>query len=356
MELSRQDWLKINHCLIRLYKELDEHRYARLMLELLNELVPVDSASLNRFIPPDKLTAVVFPENVVTPEQLALVGRYSYQSPFAYYLATQDASWKMTSDFMPAEDFYKLDFHRLALKPAGVNQQLGGLLLYMDETAHMVTLHRTHGGFTEREREIVNTLHPHLVTSYINALVCSRAQNSVAKIRAVMETAPGAYGCFGRQGKLEWLQEKAKEWLSEFFDGEAFNIENIPSRIQQMVQESLKEGEGAAPRQLEQVKGGEILVVCIGSSPVGGWIMRLERKRKTPLPRFRSLPQLTQRQNEVLQWMVEGKRNAEIARILSISPRTVEKHVAEILAILRVENRATAILAALEFSAKANAA
>jgi len=64
---------------------------------------------------------------------------------------------------------------------------------------------------------------------------------------------------------------------------------------------------------------------------------------------------LTRRENEVLRWMVEGKRNAEIARILSISPRTVEKHVAEILAVLKVENRATAILAAMEFSAKVKA-
>jgi DNA-binding CsgD family transcriptional regulator len=113
--------------------------------------------------------------------------------------------------------------------------------------------------------------------------------------------------------------------------------------------------EGNAPKQLTQTKGDEILNVCLGSSPVGGWILRLERAPRTPLPHFRPSPQLTQRQNEVLRWMVEGKRNAEIARILSISPRTVEKHVSEILLVLNVENRATAILATMEFCAKANA-
>lgn len=353
MELSSEDWQKINRCLIRLYKELDEHRYARLMLELLNELIPVDSASLNRFMPPDKLTAVVFPEDVATEEDLARVGQYSYQSPFAYFLATRDASWKMTTDFMPIEDFRKLDFYRIALKPLGVSCQLGGLLMYMDETAHMVTLHRTDEGFTEREREIANTLHPHLVTSYINAIACSRAHNSLATIRATIETAPGAYGCFDRHGKLEWLQEKAKAWLQEFFAGEMFYNESVPHRVQQLVLESRQNG--AVPKQLEQVKGDEILVVCAGASPVGGWIMRLERKLKQPLPRFHPLPQLTGRQNEVLQWMAEGKRNAEIGSILGISERTVEKHVAEVLRALKVENRATAILAAMEFCAKVNA-
>jgi DNA-binding CsgD family transcriptional regulator len=354
MALVVENWEAINRCLLRLYRELDSHRHSRLMLELLNELVPVDSASVNRFIPPDKLTAVVFPENVATPEQISLVGRYSYQSPYAYYLATQDASWKMTTDFMPMEDYRKLDFHRLALKPLGANYQLGGLLMLMDQTAHMITLHRTHTNFTEREREIVNMLHPHLVTSYINAIIHTRAGNSTAQIKAVMETAPGAYGCFDASGKVAWFQEKAEACLREFFPSEAMHQEFIPHRVQELVLESMREG--STPKQLTQTKGDEILVICLGASPVGGWIMRLERKPRTPLPRFRPLPQLSKRKNEVAKWMVEGKRNAEIAAILSLSPRTVEKHVSEILTALNAENRASAILAAMEFCAGANAA
>ncbi len=52
--------------------------------------------------------------------------------------------------------------------------------------------------------------------------------------------------------------------------------------------------------------------------------------------------------------MVEGKRNAEIARILHLSPRTVEKHVAEILESFHAENRATVIIRAMELCAAAN--
>ena len=82
--------------------------------------------------------------------------------------------------------------------------------------------------------------------------------------------------------------------------------------------------------------------------------MRLERKPLKPGPRFRPLPQFSARKNEVLKWMVEGKRNAEVAKILHLSPRTVEKHVAEILAELKVENRATAIIRAMELCATLN--
>jgi DNA-binding CsgD family transcriptional regulator len=51
--------------------------------------------------------------------------------------------------------------------------------------------------------------------------------------------------------------------------------------------------------------------------------------------------------------MLEGKRNAEIAAILGISPRTVEKHVEAILKLLGVKNRASAILRVLESCAVA---
>ena len=51
---------------------------------------------------------------------------------------------------------------------------------------------------------------------------------------------------------------------------------------------------------------------------------------------------LTQRECEVLLWVMEGKRNSEIAIILAISPRTAKVHVERILAKLGVETRAAA--------------
>jgi DNA-binding CsgD family transcriptional regulator len=61
--------------------------------------------------------------------------------------------------------------------------------------------------------------------------------------------------------------------------------------------------------------------------------------------------QLTQREAEVLQWMVEAKSNADIAQITNTSPRTVEKHVERILHKLQVENRTAAARKAADFLA-----
>ena len=48
--------------------------------------------------------------------------------------------------------------------------------------------------------------------------------------------------------------------------------------------------------------------------------------------------------------MVEGKRNAEIAAILGVSPRTVEKQVQAVLEAVDAENRAKAIVRAMVLS------
>ncbi len=57
---------------------------------------------------------------------------------------------------------------------------------------------------------------------------------------------------------------------------------------------------------------------------------------------------LTPRQRDVLAWMLEGKTNWEIARVLGRSEHTVKHHVAEILRKLEVNNRAQAVAKAVQ--------
>jgi DNA-binding CsgD family transcriptional regulator len=349
--LDANDWKRINGCLLRLYRELDYKRHTRIMLHVINELVPAGSIVLNYYTPPHTITAISLPENLATEEHAALVGRYAHQSPFNYYLTVEDAAWKRTTDFMPVEDFKKLDLHRFALGPMGINYQIATMLASLDGTAHIITVHRTHEDFTEREQALLNALHPHLVTSHVNALAFSRSKESVAHLKAVVETAPGAYGYFNADGSVVWVQPKAQAWLLEFFPDETKDHGSVPRSVLNLLEQS--RSRGGTPEHLSRSGKREQLTAMLAPSPLRGWILRLERQPTSPLPRFRPLPQLTRRENEVLKWMVEGKRNPEIAILLGISPRTVEKHVESILKALGAENRACAILRALELCAAA---
>jgi DNA-binding CsgD family transcriptional regulator len=57
---------------------------------------------------------------------------------------------------------------------------------------------------------------------------------------------------------------------------------------------------------------------------------------------------LTSREGEVLSWLSKGKSNRDIAQILGLSPRTVDKHLEQIYAKLGVENRTAATAIAVK--------
>lgn len=60
------------------------------------------------------------------------------------------------------------------------------------------------------------------------------------------------------------------------------------------------------------------------------------------------LPQLTAREREVLDLIAQGRTNAEIARALVVSPKTVRNHISNVFAKLQVARRGEAIERARE--------
>jgi len=60
---------------------------------------------------------------------------------------------------------------------------------------------------------------------------------------------------------------------------------------------------------------------------------------------------LSRRESEVMIWMVEGKRDAEIAIILDISVRTVHQHVSSIFRKLLAETRTAAVMMVIQRAA-----
>jgi DNA-binding NarL/FixJ family response regulator len=84
----------------------------------------------------------------------------------------------------------------------------------------------------------------------------------------------------------------------------------------------------------------------LGATAAGDLVRRQLRRQGVtrlpprPLPRTRANPAgLTDRQLEVLALLADGLTNAEIADRLVVSVRTVDHHVAAILAKLNVSSR-----------------
>ena len=70
-------------------------------------------------------------------------------------------------------------------------------------------------------------------------------------------------------------------------------------------------------------------------------VLRAEADNTTTQQRLRDAA-LTPREAEVLAWLAKGKTNRDISEILSMSPRTVNKHLEHVFEKLGVETRSAA--------------
>lgn len=89
--------------------------------------------------------------------------------------------------------------------------------------------------------------------------------------------------------------------------------------------------------------GVQVTLSFVGTVAEGEHLFRLsveDASAEEALLRERFL--LTAREADVLLWLSRGKQNRDIAEILGLSPRTVNKHLEVVFAKLGVENRASA--------------
>lgn len=105
--------------------------------------------------------------------------------------------------------------------------------------------------------------------------------------------------------------------------------------------------EGGAPIPVPDSEA-RVEASLIGEVSENEYLLSLSRRLTVPPEQLlRERLGLTQRQSEVLYWVSNGKSNREIAIILDMSPRTVNKHLEQVFLKLGVENRTSAAVIGL---------
>jgi DNA-binding response OmpR family regulator len=138
-----------------------------------------------------------------------------------------------------------------------------------------------------------------------------------------------------RAGKLLWCTPKAKELLADTGLQSVLAEQVTRLRQQSSTLPNAKVALEAGSRRLE--------IAVVSSVGPNEWLFRLtERAVVVEEEVLQRALAISSRESEVLLWVSRGKSNREIGEILTISPRTVDKHIAQIFAKLGVANRASA--------------
>jgi DNA-binding response OmpR family regulator len=133
------------------------------------------------------------------------------------------------------------------------------------------------------------------------------------------------------QGRVAWRSPQAKQWLEAAFDSDAVAVGWLTRALAQ------REAYTAMPDNTRLVARN------MGQSGISESILVLNTAAAGPAQSTRQpeVP-LTPRETEVLSWLAKGKTNRDIADILGMSHRTVNKHLEHIFEKLGVETRSAA--------------
>ena len=117
----------------------------------------------------------------------------------------------------------------------------------------------------------------------------------------------------------------------------------LPEPLQQWLEQAQKGKSGAKAQAVMFPDHPELKLQYMGNAGPNEFLLRLAKDAGgNPPAEFSSELGLTTREGEVLSWLSKGKTNRDIAQILGLSPRTVDKHLEQIYAKLGVENRTAA--------------
>jgi DNA-binding response OmpR family regulator len=146
------------------------------------------------------------------------------------------------------------------------------------------------------------------------------------------------------QGKIMWATPQAQKLLSDDLAAETDDELVLPDAMLQWLEQAQKGKAGSkTPAMASFPNNDHLRLQYMGKLGPNEFLLRLAKDSGTGTPaEFSSQLGLTTREGEVLSWLSKGKTNRDIAQILGLSPRTVDKHLEQIYAKLGVENRTAA--------------
>ncbi|MYM66993.1 response regulator [Pseudoduganella sp. FT55W] len=183
-----------------------------------------------------------------------------------------------------------------------------------------------------------------LRTSEVLARISSHMQTA-----RLVDQARSALDAFGnaviamtpRDGKIVWQTPLARTLMQGYMvDAE------LPAWLQ-ATQTAHSKGQSHPPLTLTQ--GARRLIFSAAEfSENEQWMIVLREESDAGLiEALMAGFKLTQRESEVLNWVIKGKTNRDIGDILGTSPRTVNKHLEHVFIKLGVETRTSAASVAL---------
>jgi DNA-binding CsgD family transcriptional regulator len=237
--------------------------------------------------------------------------------------------------------------------PLGVKHQLSALISLNGDDYMCIAINRGRKEFTVRERALLDLVNPHVARAWQNAALVAELRRQAEQNSPRSRNARGVVSVSVARRRVRALTSEASRMLQKYFSTDTAGCGRLPDELNRWLQAERAKltARDALPSPAQPLcvrRPGANLIVKLARIDPDETVLLFDEIEESATGDQLALDGLTPRENEILGWITEGKRNPEIAVILDVSSRTVEKHVEHILVKLGVETRGAAIRAAFE--------
>jgi DNA-binding response OmpR family regulator len=180
-----------------------------------------------------------------------------------------------------------------------------------------------------------------------------RPDELIARIRVHLSNArltQSAHTTLDRLGQTSFSTDELGQWrwatpqADQLLEKTGVERDTVAEQVQRWLSHQPERGQ-----QLNQLPGN-LQLRYLGQSREREHLFRLlHHDSDAELELLRNALHVTRREAQVLAWIAHGKTNREIAQILDLSPRTVNKHLEQIFRKLGVENRTAAAAMVIQY-------
>lgn len=334
VELQPQDYMAVMRVIHELHACRSLEAFPEVVTRALSGLIPCNLAAYNEVnVSLGRMKSVALPAPPQLHELISVWERHMSEHPILdYYRVTQDGQALAISDFLSQAEFHALGLYREFFSRVGAEDQLAAGFFLGDSVVVWLAFNRSERGFSARDRQVLNLLRPHLIQAYAAA----REFDDLKSERRLLQEALGSVGHgvirYRSDGRLAEVSPSVLEALE-------VGSKKAMAELAWLNQELEKFKRANERQQVTTSPSHPKVMICWHR--VGEGVTGIVSEK--PTHRVARLYGLTQRESEVLQWMAEGKSNAEVGQILEISAGTVKIHVQRVLAKLGAPNRTAAV-------------
>ena len=324
-------------------------QFARAGVALLSRLADSELTTLSVCdLASGRRRVVGTPGSALSPADIAAFDRHFFTHPLVRFHSTHHhGGAHRISDSVRLAEFHRTPLYDEYYRRIGIDRALA-VPLYVDEqTLVSFVLSRAGRDFSDDEVALFDQVRGWLGAMYRNALALHRAADAIAQLREIAEGEDWAVVRLDGRRRIRELAPRAASMLASACGNARTRTGGLlPAQIDSWLRQMAA---GSTPPAaftplVLACLGGRVTVRAMPElAGASAWLL-LVRDDPGETKADASASGLTAREREVLKWVAAGKTDRQVATIVGLSHRTVQKHLEHIYVKLGVENRTAAVM------------